>query len=52
MEVLYYIQGEYRTFSGAFSGVDNAMGKIRIGEMAIPLQNIYDLRPASVDSHL
>lgn len=52
VEVLYYIQGEYRTFSGAFSGVDNAMGKIRIGEMAIPLQNIYDLRPASVDSHL
>ena len=52
VEVLYYIQGEYRTFSGAFSGVDNAMGKIRIGEMAIPLQNIYDLRPASVDSYL
>ena len=41
-EVLYYAQGEYRTLTGVFSGVD-AFGRLRIGEETILLQKVYDL---------
>lgn len=50
VEILYYCQGEYRTIAGIFFGVDAAGGKLRIGEMSIPFQNIYDLRLMPVDA--
>lgn len=46
VKVSYYVQGEYQELSGTFLGVDAVSGKIRVRDTVIPLDNIYDLRPA------
>lgn len=42
IRIVYYSQGEYRTCTGVFGGVDGA-GRLRIGKESILLKNIYAL---------